>query len=238
MVMKNKMKSYHRKCINIIINKVEREMNEVVNNMMDGVVHFIVIHNPLFKLRKVFLMAQFKRYRITMYEFINIENQMFIASAYLEAYTRISNSRNNAIYCIIIDNVLITSNLLHKLYFSHHLIMSSDISYDIIFINPVDSNSYISMSRKYTSPLLWFPESNTSNNYSACFFMSKKCAKYIIMYHTLCLRTNEYKSINDIYLFKNKQTKLKEQTLLTIDKWLFEFCASCRNNRVNTLWLS
>jgi hypothetical protein len=213
-------------------------MNDSNNKVMDGVVNFIIIHNPLFPLRKVFLMAQFKRYRITNYEFINIENPRFIASTYLDAYTHISHSKNNISYWIIIDNVLITSNLLHKLYFSHHLIMSSDISYDIIFINPIDTNGYISVSKKYNHPLLWFPETNVNNNYSSCFFISKKCAKYIIMYHTLCLRSNEYASIKDIYLFKNDKTKIKEQTLLTIDKWLFEFCASCKKNRVNTIWLS
>jgi len=196
---------------------------------------FYVIHNPRFPLRKIFLQAQFKRYDISEYEFVEIPRSGVILSTYINLLHVISLTKKNV--CILIDNVLLTRNFLDRVEYGHFMSVSSEKSQDVIFIHPTSIHTTkITKQKKTIHKDSWNWGDQT--NYSSCFIISPSCAKLFYDYHIHCQDTNEYENINDIYLFKNDKSGLKEQSLISIDKWLFSCALIYSNHSLQIVWLS
>jgi hypothetical protein len=196
---------------------------------------FYVIHDPRFPLRKIFLQAQFKRYDISEYEFIEIPRSGVILSTYINLLHIISLTKKNV--CILIDTVLLTRNFLDRVKYGHFMSVSSEKSQDVIFIHPTSIHTTkITKQKKTIHKDTWNWGDQT--NYSSCFIISPSCAKLFYDYHIHCQDTNEYENINDIYLFKNDKTGLKEQSLISIDKWLFSCALIYSKQSLQILWLS
>jgi hypothetical protein len=196
---------------------------------------FYVIHDPRFPLRKIFLQAQFKRYDISEYEFIEIPQSGVILSTYINLLHIISLTKNNV--CILIDTVLLTRNFLDRVEYGHFMSVSSEKSQDVIFIHPTSIHTTkIKKQKKTIHRECWNWGDQT--NYSSCFIISPSCAKLFYDYHIHCQDTNEYENINDIYLFKNDKTGLKEQSLISIDKWLFSCALIYSKYSLQIVWLS
>jgi hypothetical protein len=196
---------------------------------------FYVIHDPRFPLRKIFLQAQFKRYDISEYEFIEIPRSGVILSTYINLLHIISLTKKNV--CILIDTVLLTRNFLDRVEYGHFMSVSSEKSQDVIFIHPTSIHTTkITKQKKTIHKDSWNWGDQT--NYSSCFIISPSCAKLFYDYHIHCQDTNEYENINDIYLFKNDKTGLKEQSLISIDKWLFSCALIYSKYSLQIVWLS
>ena len=197
---------------------------------------FYVIHDPRFHLRKIFLQAQFKRYDITEYEFVEIPQSGVILSTYIELLFKISIQRYNTC-CILIDTVLLTRSFLDKIKYGHFKTIVSNKSHDMIFVHPLSNHSTkITKERKTIHRDNWFW--NDQMNYSSCFVITSTCAKLFYNYHKYCQDTNEYKNINEIYLYKNNKTGMMEQSLNSVDKWLFNCALMYSNHSLKILWLS
>jgi hypothetical protein len=196
---------------------------------------FYVIHDPRFPLRKIFLQAQFKRYDISDYEFVEIPRSGVILSTYINLLHIISLTKKNV--CILIDTVLLTRNFLDRVEYGHFMSVSSEKSQDVIFIHPTSIHTTkITKQKKTIHKDSWNWGDQT--NYSSCFIISPSCAKLFYDYHIHCQDTNEYENINDIYLFKNDKSGLKEQSLISIDKWLFSCALIYSNQSLQIVWLS
>jgi hypothetical protein len=201
---------------------------------------FYIIHDPRFPLRKIFLQAQFKRYDITVYEFVEIPRSGVILSTYIQLLHTISltkKSISDNTFCIIIDTVLLTRNFLDKVEYGHFINVSSEKPQDVIFIHTTSIHTTkIKKQKRTIHRECWNWDDQT--NYSSCFIISPSCAKLFYDYHIHCQDTNEYENINDIYLFKNDKTGLKEQSLISIDKWLFSCALIYSAHSLQILWMS
>jgi hypothetical protein len=201
---------------------------------------FYVIHEERFYLRKVFLQAQFKRYDITDYEFIVIPHSGGILSSYMHVLYEIKNNNNNNsdnLYCIFIDTILLTRNLLDRIEYSHFMEISSEKSQDIIFIHPISNHSTkISRDVKTLHRDTW--KWNDETNYSSCFIVTPMSAKLLYDYHMHCKNTEEYEDINQICLYKNFKTGLLEQSLVSLDNWLYSCVIKYSNYPLQSYWIS
>ena len=201
---------------------------------------FYVIHDQRFPLRKVFLQAQFKRYEFTDYEFIEIPCSGVILSTYIRLLRIISHNKNNNsdnLYCILIDTILLTRNLLDRIEYGHFTAVSSENSQDIIFVHPNPKHSTkILKEVKTLHKDSWNWSDQT--NYSSCFVVTPVCAKLLYGYHKYCKNAKEYDDINEIYLYRNIQTGLLEQTLDSLDNWLYECAMKYSNYSLQTSWIS
>jgi hypothetical protein len=201
---------------------------------------FYVIHDPRFPLRKIFLQAQFKRYDITVYEFVEIPRSGVILSTYIQLLHTISLTKKSIydnVFCIIIDTVLLTRNFLDKVEYGHFVNISSEKSNELIFIHPTSIHTTkIKRVKKTIHRDCWNWCDQT--NYSSCFIITPSCAKLFYEYHKYCLDKNEYENVNEIYLYKNNKTGLNEQTINSIDKWLFSCVLMYSNHSLQILWMS
>ena len=201
---------------------------------------FYVIHDPRFPLRKIFLQAQFKRYDITVYEFVEIPRSGVILSTYIQLLHTISLTKKSIydnVFCIIIDTVLLTRNFLDKVEYGHFVNISSEKSNELIFIHPTSIHTTkIKRVKKTIHRDCWNWCDQT--NYSSCFIITPSCAKLFYEYHRYCLDKNEYENVNEIYLYKNNKTGLNEQTINSIDKWLFSCVLMYSNHSLQILWMS
>jgi hypothetical protein len=201
---------------------------------------FYVIHDPRFPLRKIFLQAQFKRYDITVYEFVEIPRSGVILSTYIQLLHTISLTKKGIydnVFCIIIDTVLLTRNFLDKVEYGHFVNISSEKSNELIFIHPTSIHTTkIKRVKKTIHKDCWNWGDQT--NYSSCFIITPSCAKLFYEYHKYCLDKNEYENVNEIYLYKNNKTGLNEQTINSIDKWLFSCALMYSNHSLQILWMS
>lgn len=201
---------------------------------------FYVIHDPRFPLRKIFLQAQFKRYDITVYEFVEIPRSGVILSTYIQLLHTISLTKKSIydnVFCIIIDTVLLTRNFLDKVEYGHFVNISSEKSNELIFIHPTSIHTTkIKRVKKTIHRDCWNWGDQT--NCSSCFIITPSCAKLFYEYHKYCLDKNEYENVNEIYLYKNNKTGLNEQTINSIDKWLFSCVLMYSNHSLQILWMS
>lgn len=210
---------------------------------------FYVIHNRRFPLRRVFLQAQFKRYDITDFEFIEIPGSHVISSTYIHLLHIISRNKNknsDKIYCILIDTVLITRNFLDRVQYGHVIAISSEKSQDIIFVHPIYSNSSNSPNSSNSQKIkkqiktlhkdTWKWDDHT--NYSSCFIITSSCAKLMVEYHKYCEDNGEYDDINQLWLYKNSKTGIAEQTLASFDNWLYKCVIMHSNYPLQSLWIS
>jgi hypothetical protein len=200
---------------------------------------FYVIHDPRFPLRKIFLQAQFKRYDISEYEFVEIPGSGAILFTYINLLHIISLNKNNICdntYCILIDTVLLTRNFLDRVEYGHFVNVSSEKPQDVIFIHPTSIHTKIKKQKKTIHKDSWSWGDQT--NYSACFIIRPSCAKLFYNYHKHCKDTNEYEDVNDLYLYTNDKTGLKEQSLSSIDKWLLICALMYSNHSLQILWMS
>ena len=201
---------------------------------------FYVIHDPRFPLRKIFLQAQFKRYDITVYEFVEIPRSGVILSTYIQLLHTISLTKKSIydnVFCIIIDTVLLTRNFLDKVEYGHFVNISSEKSNELIFIHPTSIHTTkIKRVKKTIHRDCWNWCDQT--NYSSCFIITPSCDKLFYEYHRYCLDKNEYENVNEIYLYKNNKTGLNEQTINSIDKWLFSCVLMYSNHSLQILWMS
>jgi hypothetical protein len=192
---------------------------------------FYVIHDPRFPLRKIFLQAQFKRYNITKYEFVEIPQSGVILSTYIDLLYNISVTKNiiqDNTFCILIDTVLLTRNFLDRVKYGHFKTIVPNNSYDIIFIHPSSIHSTKIIKKKMIIHKdIW--KWSDQNNYSSCFIITPTCAKLFHEYHTYCQETNEY---------KNNKTGMTDHSLFSVDKWLFNCALMYSNYPLKTLWLS
>jgi len=201
---------------------------------------FYVIHDSRFPLRKIFLQAQFKRYDITEYEFVEIPGLYAILSTYINLLHIISLNKKSICdntFCILIDTVLLTRNFLDKVEYGHFMNVSSKKPQDIIFIHPTSIHTTkIKKQKKTIHKDSWNWGDQT--NYSSCFIISPYCAELFYDYHKYCIDTNEYDDINELYLYTNDKTGLKEQSLISIDKWLLRCTLMYSNHSLQILWMS
>ena len=201
---------------------------------------FYIIHNNQFPLRKVFLEAQFKRYDITNYEFIDIQCSGVILSTYINTLHLISLKKgsHDSSCCILIDTILITRNLLDRIEYSHFITVSSEKSNDINFIHPSpsDHSTRINKQTKTIHKDCWKWDDHI--NYSSCFVVTPSYAKLMCDYHNHYEKTNEYNNINEIFLYKNIRTGRMEHSLNSVDKWLLNCAIMYSNHSLHTLWLS
>ena len=141
---------------------------------------FYIIHNNQFPLRKVFLEAQFKRYDITNYEFVDIQCSGVILSTYINILHVISlkkDSHCDNVSCILIDTILITRKLLDHIEYSHFITVSSEKSKDIIFIHPSPSNQYTKINKQTKTIHKDCWKWGDQTNYSCCFVVTPQYAK-------------------------------------------------------------
>lgn len=195
---------------------------------------FLVIHNPQFPIRKVFLQAQFRRYGIVDYEFINIKDTTAIVSAYLETLRIIANNQKDTCSCIITDTVLITARFLERIRYGHLTMISSDRPYDIIFVNPFDNTNNSTKCKKQIKILhksCWNWDDDTVR-YSATFIVTPHCATRMIAFHGTCIEKKIYDHENEIFVTNN------EQSLMSMDKWIYECLFMNSNNKIYSLWIS
>lgn len=200
---------------------------------------FYVIHNKQFPLRKVFLKAQFKRYDITNYEFVEI-SQSGVILFYIQLLQQLStntNKNSDKTYCILLDTVLLTHNFLDKIQYGHFTAVSSEKSHDIIFIHPTSQTSQKIIKQVKTlhkDSWKW----NDHTNFSSCFIITSTCAKLIVDYHRFCEENGEYEDVNKIWLYKNSNTGVAEQTLSSFDNWLYKCVIMHSNYPLQSLWIS
>jgi hypothetical protein len=206
---------------------------------------FYVIHEPRFPLRKVFLQAQFKRYDIVDYEFIEIPSSGAILSTYIQMLRTIKrykndNNTSDNLYCILIDTILLTRRLLDCIEYSHFMEITSERSQNIMFIHPNSNHSTkIKVEIKTLHKDTW--KWDDQINQSSCFVVTPLSAKLLYEYHKHCKNTNEYDDINKIYLYKNKNiTGALEQSLVSLDGWLYECIVKYSNSNypLQSSWIS
>lgn len=203
---------------------------------------FYVIHDRRFPLRKVFLQAQFKRYDIVDYEFIEIPRAGAILSTYIQMLRTIKRCKNdkNNLFCILIDTILLTRSLLDRIEYSHFMEITSEKSQNIIFIHPNSFHSTkirVDVKTLHKDTWKW----DDQINQSSCFVVTPMSAKLLYEYHKHCKHTNEYDDINKIYLYKNKNiTDVLEQSLASLDGWLYECIVNYSNSNypIQSSWIS
>lgn len=202
--------------------------------------NFLVIHNPQFPIRKAFLQAQFNRYGIVDYEFINIKDLSSIVTAYLESLRIIANNQKDTCSCIITDTVMITARFLERIRYGHLTMISSSKSYDIIFVNPFDNTNNSDKCKKQTKTLhksCWNWDDDTVR-YSATFIVTPYCAMRMIDFHGTCIEKKIYDHENEIFAVVNPNTGIREQSLMSMDKWIYECLFMNSNNKLYSLWIS
>lgn len=202
--------------------------------------NFLVIHNTQFPIRKVFIQAQFKRYGIVDYEFINIKDMSSIVTAYLESLRIVANKQKDSCSCIITDTVLITARFLERIRYGHLTMISSSKSYDIIFVNPFDNTNNSVKCIKQTKTLhksCWNWDDDTVR-YSADFIVTPYCATRMIEFHCTCIEKKIYEHENQIFAIANPVTGIIEQSLMSVDKWIYECLFMNLNNKLYSLWIS
>jgi len=202
--------------------------------------NFLVIHNPQFPSRKIFLQAQFRRYGIVDYEFIEIKNTSTIVTAYLEALRNISNNQKDTCSCIIVDTILITARFLEKIRYGHLTMISSDKPYDIIFVNPFETKNSSGKVKKQTRIIhksCWNWE-NDELQYSSAFIVTPHCAVRMLSFHSKCIDKGIYGHEDEIFICANPVTGINEQSLLSMDKWIYECIFMNSNNEIYSLWIS
>jgi hypothetical protein len=201
---------------------------------------FYVIHEERFPLRKVFLKAQFKRYEITDYEFIEIPCSTGILSSYIHILHIISRNKNynsDNLYCILIDTILLTRKLLDNIEYGHFTLVTSKKSQEIIFIHP-NSNHSTKMSREVKTLHKDSWKWDDQTNHSSCFIVTHLSAKLLYEYHKHCENAEEYTDINTIYLSRNSKTGLLEQSMVSLDNWLYECAMKYSNYPLQSYWIS
>lgn len=196
---------------------------------------FYVIHNQRFPLRKVFIQAQFKRYNITAYQFIEIPLSGVILSTYIQLIHQLSlniTNHTNKTYCIMVDTVLITKNLLDRVQYGHFMTISCKKSIDLIFVHPISHNSQKIIQQSKTLHLdSW--KWNDQIPHSSCFIITTQCAKLMIDYHNFCQDTGEYNDIDKLFL-----SGLSCHTLNSLDKWIYKCAIMHSNYPLRSLWIS
>jgi len=184
---------------------------------------YYIIHNKKYPLRRVFLIAQFKRYNITNYEFFELHDSNNILFTYIELIYTISLILNDSLFCIMIDTILITQNFLDRV---NHC-KSINTMADIVFIH-TSSNDSMKMKINTHSKLVhkdcW--EWKDQLNYSTCFIITHTHAKLLYKYHLYCEKINDYET------FYNKRNTLK-----CVDSWLFNSTLMYSNNSLKILWI-
>lgn len=185
--------------------------------------NFFIIHNAKFPLRKAFIDAQFKRYGMTDYEFVEIESETELVSAYINAFEKIAETKSILYGVVIIDTVLLSRNLLEYIYFAYLQMKSSGIIQDIIFINrqtTSETRSEKLMETRMFHASSWYVD-DVDTNYSSSFMVSKRGARIIIQFNKACIRMGEYKSPNSCFTTRDPETKKQVQTFRSVNLFLF-----------------
>lgn len=184
--------------------------------------NFYIIHNSQFPTRKEFIDAQFRRYGISEYEFVDIESDTKIVSAYIEAFERISSSETVNCGVILIDTIMLTRNFLEYVYFAHLQMISTEFAHDIIFITKQTDN--VTTPKKLVTKFAHTSSWNIDDEdiiYSNLFMISKQGASHTVRFNNTCLRRNEYKSVDTCFLRRNPETKTLVQTIKSVDLLLY-----------------
>jgi len=183
--------------------------------------NFFIIHNSNYPLRKSFIEAQFKRYGINEYEFINIVSETKIMSAYIQAFEKIARDDNIQYGVILTDMLLLSRELLEYIYFAHLQMVSCESSQDIIFISQSDI-----LSRKKNMEILnpdkynWNTEDDDIH-YSNIFMISKKAAQKAVSFNDKNIRRQIYDTIDNYYRLLDPTTSQLLQNLKSVDLFLF-----------------
>ena len=183
--------------------------------------NFFIIHNSNYPLRKSFIEAQFKRYGINEYEFINIVSETKIMSAYIQAFEKIARDDNIQYGVILTDMLLLSRELLEYIYFAHLQMVSCERSQDIIFISQSDI-----LSRKKNMEILnpdkynWNTEDDDIH-YSNIFMISKKAAQKAVSFNDKNIRRQIYDTIDNYYRLLDPTTSQLLQNLKSVDLFLF-----------------
>ena len=183
--------------------------------------NFFIIHNSNFPLRKSFLEAQFKRYGINEYEFINIVSETRIMSAYMQAFEKITQDDSIQYGVILTDIILLSRDLLEYIYYAHLQMVSCEKSQDIIFI----SQSNILSKRKNMKVLNpdrynWNTE-DVDIHYSNSFVISKKAAQIAVSFNNKNIQRRTYDTIDDYYRLLDPISKQLLQNIKSVDLFLF-----------------
>jgi hypothetical protein len=185
--------------------------------------NFFIIHNAKFPLRKEFIDAQFKRYCISDYEFVDIESETELVSAYVNTFEKIAQIKNILYGVVIIDTVLLSRHFLEYIYFAYLQMTSSGVAQDIIFINrQTISETYGEkiMETRMLHATTWYID-DIDTNYSSSFIVSKRGARIIIQFNKVCIKMGEYESANSCFTTRDPETKKHIQTFRSVNLFLF-----------------
>ena len=185
--------------------------------------NFFIIHNAEFPLRKTFIDAQFNRYGISEYEFVEIESETKLVSAYINTFEKIARNENIKYGVVIIDTILLSRNFLEYIYFAYLQMVTPGMAHDIIFITTQTETQHCDNKRLNTRlhhQSTWDID-NVDINHSTSFLISKRSARIIIQFNNACIRTGEYESVNTCFTTRDSETKKQVQTFRSIDLFLF-----------------
>ena len=201
--------------------------------------NFYIIHNASFPLRKTFLDAQFRRYGISNYEYIEIDSEDRVVSAYVNAFQKISQDETIQCGMVFIDTILLSQNLLEYIYFAHLQMISSETSKDVIFIN-VSSKTPSTPEKKMKKKILHLTTWDVQDiyiNYSSSFMVSKSGAQCILRYIETCIRKSaSYQTVDNLFLITDPVTRKAVQTNHSVDLVIFN-TNMFYSDRFNVYWL-
>lgn len=195
--------------------------------------NIFIIHNAEFPLRKNFIDAQFQRYGIRDYEFINIESETEIMTAYINVFEKIARCTDIQFGVVIVDTILLTRKFLEYIYFAHLQMISSDSIHDVIFITPpnesLPNNNEKKMEMRINHISNW-DISDIDITHSASFIVSKKAAGLIVRVNEINIRRGEYKTPNNCFKVRDPMTNKLIQTLKSVDFMIFSMIKTYSEN--------
>jgi len=201
--------------------------------------NFYIIHNAAYPLRKTFLDAQFRRYGISNYEYVEIDSEDRVVSAYVNTFRKISQDETIQCGFVFIDTILLSQNLLEYIYFAHLQMLSTETSMDVIFINvslTTNQTREKKMKKKILHMTTWDVQ-DSYINYSSSFMVSKSGAQCILRYIETCIRkSSSYQTIDNLFLITDRVTKKTIQNNHSVDLVLFN-TNMFHSDRFNVYWL-